>query len=73
MYSLDIESRLTLAWYDYAQIRWSYKGDKLQGEMQIATMSIRLLPTTYSHITPFVNYFHTLQHQYMIFWLLKDA
>jgi len=46
MYSLDIESRLTLAWYDDVLIRWSYKGDKLQGEMQIATMSIRLLPTT---------------------------
>jgi len=70
---LKIESRLTLVWYDYVQIRWSYKGDKLQGEMQIATMSIRLLPTTYSHIAPFVNYFYALQHQYMRFWLLKDA
>ncbi len=73
MYSLDIESRLTLAWYDYAQIRRSYKGGKQQDKMQIATMSIRLLPTTYSHITPFVNYFHTLKHQYMLFGLLKDA
>lgn len=74
MYSLDIESRLTLAWYDYAQIRWFYKGDKLQGEIQIATMSIPLQPATYSNIALFVvNSFHAPRHQHMLFWHFKDA
>ena len=41
--------------------------------MQIDTKPIRLLQTTGSHILILVNYFHTTQNQYMLFWLLKDA
>ncbi len=41
--------------------------------MQIDTKAIRLLQTTGSRILPFVNYFHTTQNLYMLFWLLKDA
>ena len=41
--------------------------------MQIDTKPIRLLQTTDSRILLFVNYFHTIQNQYMLFWLLKDA
>ena len=41
--------------------------------MQIDTKPIRLLQTTGSHTLIFVNYFHTTQNQYMLFWLLKDA
>ncbi len=41
--------------------------------MQIDTKAIRLLQTTESHTSLFVNYFHTTQNQYMLFWLLKDA
>ena len=41
--------------------------------MQIDTKPIRLLQTTESHILIFVNYFHTTQNQYMLFWLQKDA
>jgi len=70
---LEIEARLTLAWYDYAQIRRSYKGGKQQDKTQLDTMSIQLLPTTYLHITLFVNSFHAPRRQYMPFWLLKDA
>ncbi len=41
--------------------------------MQIDTKPIRLLQTTDSHTSLFVNYFHATQNQYMLFWLLKDA
>ena len=41
--------------------------------MQIDIKPIRLLQTTDSRILLFVNYFHTIQNQYMLFWLLKDA
>ena len=41
--------------------------------MQIDTKAIRLLQTTDSHTLLFVNYFHEIQNQYMLFWLLKDA
>ena len=41
--------------------------------MQIDTKPIRLLQTTNSHILTLVNYFHTTQNLYMVFWLLKDA
>jgi len=41
--------------------------------MQIDTKPIRLLQTTDSHILILVNYFHTFQNQYMLFWCLKDA
>jgi len=41
--------------------------------MQIDIKPIYLLQTTDSHILMFVNYFHTIQNQYMLFWLLKDA
>ena len=41
--------------------------------MQIDTKPIRFLQTTDSHTSLFVNYFHTTQNQYMLFWLLKDA
>lgn len=41
--------------------------------MQIDIKPINLLQTTGSRILIFVNYFHTSQNQYMVFWLLKDA
>ena len=41
--------------------------------MQIDIQTIRLLQTTNSHILLFVNYFHAIQNQYMLFWLQKDA
>ncbi len=41
--------------------------------MQIDIQPIRLLQTTNSHILLFVNYFHAIQNQYMLFWLQKDA
>ena len=41
--------------------------------MQIDIQPIRLLQTTNSHILILVNYFHTTQNQYMLFWLQKDA
>jgi len=41
--------------------------------MQIDIQPIRLLQTTDSHILLFVNYFHTTQNLYMVFWLPKDA
>ncbi len=41
--------------------------------MQIDTKPIRLLQTTESHTSLFVNYFHATQKQYMLFWLQKDA
>lgn len=41
--------------------------------MQIDTKPIRLLQTTGSHTLTFVNFFHTLINQYMVFWLAKDA
>ena len=37
-------------------------------------MSTSLLQTNYSHVIDlFVNYFHAVQNQHMLFWLLKDA
>ena len=41
--------------------------------MQIDTKAIRLMQTTDSHTSLFVNYFHETQNLYMLFWLLKDA
>jgi len=41
--------------------------------MQIDIQPIRLLQTTDSHTSLFVNYFHTSQNQYMVFRLSINA
>ena len=62
-----------LTWYDYTKADSLTKENKLKDKMQIESLSIRILQTIHSLSLTFVNYFHTTQNQYMLFWLLKDA
>ena len=72
----------TPVWYDCPKSDYLTKRDKAQDKMQkrqINTMSTRnhVFPHSTNNLFPyppmFVNYFHAVQNQYMVFWLWKDA
>ena len=67
----------TLAWYDYPKSDGLTKKDKAQDKNAEKANKYRVFPSStnnlFSYHPTFVNYFHAVQNQHMVFWLLKDA
>ena len=49
------------------------KGNKLSNKCKLILFYPLSTNSLFPYYLKFVNYFRTLQNQYMLFWLLKDA